>query len=361
MTPAAAPQVNLKPGAVLCDKYRLEQELGRGGFGIVFRAVHLTLDQRVAIKVLTESVGKAEWAADVERFKREAQATAALRSAHVVRILDVDVLGDGRPYMVMEHLDGETLHVATHRRGPLSVQEAVDVALEVLAALAEAHAAGIVHRDLKPANVFITRAARGPGVTKVLDFGVSKTRGAERDALTKTGAVLGTVAYMAPEQLRDAKRADARADLWAVGHMLYEALTKQTPFGPVLSPAVVTAILGQPPVPLATLRRDLPPALVAEVMRCLEKDPARRPPTARVLAEALAAHASPRGWAALESIRRTGPPAGPAAPADAARRSIPASPRTLRARASSRVLLAVGLVVLGAAVGAGVALAALAR
>lgn len=361
MTTAAPPPVILKPGAVLKDKYRLEQELGRGGFGIVFRAVHLTLDQRVAIKVLTESVGLAEWGADVERFRREAQATAALRSPHVVRILDVDVLDDGRPFMVMEHLEGETLHVAAHRRGPLVPAEAVDIALEVLAALAEAHAVGIVHRDLKPANVFLTRAGRASNLTKVLDFGVSKTSMAAPDGLTKTGAVLGTVAYMAPEQLRDAKRVDGRADLWAVGHMLYESLSKQTPFGPVLSPAVVTAILSNAPISLDVARPGLPPRLVAEVMRCLEKDPARRRPTVRELAERLVEHGSSRSRVALEAIRRSGPPTGAAAPSEAARRAAQSSPRSRLAHSRSRALLAVALVVLGAAVGAALALTVFGR
>ncbi len=314
---ALAPDpASLRPGSILADKYRIEKEIGRGGFGIVLRARHLNLGQIVAIKVLTEGMWGPEWASDVERFRREAQATAALRSEHVVKLLDVDVLPDGRPYMVMEYLEGETLHVATYRRGPLSIEEAVDIAMQLLAALAEAHAVGIVHRDLKPPNVFLAKAAGGSSLVKVLDFGVSKV-GAEHGGdrpLTRTGAVLGTFAYMAPEQLRDAKRVDGRADLWSVGHMIYEAFTKQTPFGPITSPLIATAILKNPPLPLQQLRPDLPPGLVAVIMKCLEKDPDRRWDTALEVAEALAPFGSPRAWASLDAVRRCPGPSGNAAP-----------------------------------------------
>jgi serine/threonine protein kinase len=172
---------------------------------VVVRARHLAIDQHVAIKVLTAGED-GEWNEDAARFKREGQATAALRGEHVVRILDVDVLPNGSPYMVMEYLEGETLHVALHTRGPLSIGETVDPMVQVLAALAEAHAAGIVHRDLKPANVVITRGPPPGGtmVAKVLDFGVSKIAaqsgigaGASGPSapITKTGAVIGTVTW----------------------------------------------------------------------------------------------------------------------------------------------------------------------
>ena len=226
------PQHAVRPGSMIADKYRVERELGRGGFGIVVSAIHLQLDQRVAIKILTAGEGgEAEWQEDAARFRREGQATAALRSEHVVRILDVDVLESGNPYMVMEYLEGETLHALLHTREPLPVAEAVDHVVQVLAALGEAHAAGIVHRDLKPANVFVTRGAGDTPVVKVLDFGVSKV-GAHSaidrvtgapPPITKTGALIGTVAYMAPEQMLDAKRVDARADLWSVAIILRAA------------------------------------------------------------------------------------------------------------------------------------------
>ncbi len=328
----------VKPGRMIAGKFRVDKELGRGGFGVVVQARNLTIDQVVAIKVLTPSEESA-WTEDAARFKREAQATAALRSEHVVRILDVDFLEDGSPYMVMEYLEGETLHHAIHTRGPLAVEEAVDHVIQVLAALGEAHGAGIVHRDLKPANVLVTRGAGGTMVAKVLDFGVSKvgaysglgTESASAQPITRTGAVIGTGAYMAPVQMLDAKRVDGRVDIFSVGIILYELLTKQTPFGPPSDPTIVSTMLTKPPIPLSTFRPELPPKLMRVVMRCLEKDPERRPPTPAAAAAALAPFASLRARAALDSLRRAPGPTGAAAPLEkpapgplaAARRSSP--------------------------------------
>jgi serine/threonine-protein kinase len=341
----------LKPGRMIADKYRIERELGRGGFGVVVQARHLAIDQLVAIKVLTPS-DEGAWQEDAVRFKREAQATAALRSEHVVRILDVDSLADGSPYTVMEYLEGETLHHTIHTRGPLTAAEAVDHVIEVLAALGEAHGAGIVHRDLKPANVFITRGAGGTMVAKVLDFGVSKigaysalgNASAGPQPITKTGALIGTVAYMAPEQIVDAKRVDARADIFSLGIILYELLTKQTPFGPPTSPTIVTTMLTKPPMPLATLRPDLPPKLVRVVMRCLEKTPESRPQTAAETAAALAPFASLRARAALDSLTRAPRPTGAAAPPERG------GPKPLGAPGRSSEKLAFGIAVAGAVV-----------
>lgn len=322
----ARPQQVVKAGTMIADKYRVEKELGRGGFGVVVRARHLAIDQIVAIKILTPGDGgEAEWREDAARFKREAQATAALRSEHVVRILDVDLLESGAPYIVMEYLEGETLHHALHTR-VLSVGEAVDHVLEVLAALAEAHAAGIVHRDLKPANVLITKGAGGTLVAKVVDFGVSKfgALGASLSAsnagahgahpITKTGAVIGTIAYMAPEQMVDAKRVDARADLWSVGIMLYELLTRLTPFGSPNHPTIVSSMLTKPPASLMALRSDVPPQLEKVVMGCLEKLPEKRYPTAAAVGAALADFGTPRSRSAIASLRLAGNPSGAAAP-----------------------------------------------
>ena len=196
------PQHAVAPGTVIGRKYRVKRELGRGGFGVVVSAVHLTLDRKVAIKILTAGDGgDAEWQEDAARFRREGHATASLRSDHVVRILDVDVLESGNPHLVMEYLEGQTLHALLHTGGPIPVGVAVDHIVEVLAALAEAHAAGIVHRDLKPANVFVTKGAGDIPIVKVLDFGVSKigAHSGIRPAggaqpITKTGAVIGTAA-----------------------------------------------------------------------------------------------------------------------------------------------------------------------
>jgi eukaryotic-like serine/threonine-protein kinase len=335
---------------MIADKYRVERELGRGGFGIVVSALHLQLDQKVAIKILTAGEGgDAGWKEDAARFHREGQATAALRSPHVVRILDVDVLESGNPYMVMEYLEGETLHTLLHTRA-LTVGEAVDHIVEVLAALAEAHAAGIVHRDLKPANVFVTKGAGGIPVVKVLDFGVSKF-GAHSAIggvapLTKTGALIGTIAYMAPEQMVDAKRVDGRADLWSVGIILHELLTKQTPFGPQNATTLVTTMLTKPPIALSTQRPDAPPQLDAILARCLEKLPEKRFATAGAVAAKLAPFTTPRARAALDSLGRTGRPTGAAAPIEKGMPKIILGAAAVGAprRNRTRTVLAIALV-----------------
>jgi len=309
--------VDVRPGTVVAEKYRVEKEIGRGGFGIVVKAKHLTLEQSVAIKILTKGDGnEADYAEDAARFRREAKAIARLRGEHVVRILDVDALPEGAPYIVMEHLEGQTLHHVTYTRGPLAIEEAVDYAIQILAALAEAHSVGIVHRDLKPANVFLARGAQGVSVVKVLDFGVSKLGGESvSQHMTRTGAVIGTVAYMAPEQMLDAKRVDGRADLFSVAEILYEALTKQLPFGAVSAPTIVTSILSKPPTPLSAHRPDIPAALEAIMLQCLEKDAAKRFQTAIDLALALEPFASRRARSALDYLHRAALPSGPAAPA----------------------------------------------
>ena len=314
--PAVRPPPNTKPGAFIGDKYRIEREIGRGGFGVVVRAMHLTLDQRVAIKVLTEGEGSTqqEWEEDAARFRREAKATAALRSEHVVRVLDVDVLEHGYPYIVMEYLEGKTLHEQIYgTQGGMPIAEAVDVCIQVLAAIADAHAAGIVHRDLKPANVFLTRGPGAIPIVKVLDFGVSKMLSAGSQRLTRTGSVVGTVAYMAPEQMLDARTVDGRGDLWSVGLILYESLARAHPFGPATTgPKVISAILKDPLVPIATIRGEVPPGLDAAVSKLLEKKPEKRFQTAAEAAAALAPFASERVRPVLDEIHRAPPPSGAA-------------------------------------------------
>lgn len=349
------PPPNTKVGAMIGDKYRIEREIGRGGFGVVVRAMHLQLDQRVAIKVLTESEGSTEqeWNEDAARFRREAKATAALRSEHVVRVLDVDVLEHGYPYIVMEYLEGKTLHEQIYgTQSGMPVTDAVDVMIQVLAAVADAHAVGIVHRDLKPANVFLTRGPSAIPFVKVLDFGVSKMLNAHSQRLTRTGSVVGTVAYMPPEQMLDARTVDGRGDLWSIGLILYEALARSHPFGPATSgPKVISAILKDPLTPISKVRPDVPPGLEAVVSKLLEKQADRRYQTAAEVGVALAPFASAAVRPVLDEINRAPPPSGAALSVPVlSDRSIPppsapSSTRKVPARKKPRSALARFLIV----------------
>lgn len=323
-------------GTVIAGKYRVERELGHGAYGVVLLATHLLLKQPVAIKLLTETEGVSprEREEDAERFRREAWATATLRNEHVVRVIDVDTSETGELYIVMEYLPGKTVHEIIHTRAPLPVEEAVDTCIQILAALAEAHAAGIVHRDLKPSNVLVTTGAHGQPLVKVLDFGVSKIYEASMggEGLTQTGAQLGTATYMAPEQMSDSKRVDARIDVWATGLILYELLTKSGPFGSPLSPSTIPFILTKPPVPIAHYRA-VPPELEAVIMASLEKQPDRRIPTAADFAFALAPFSSPLVARDLEAISQLRPASGPARVSRPDRGGVygPPSPRALPA------------------------------
>ena len=223
----------------------------------------------------------------------------------------------------MEYLEGRTLHDLAYGKTPATIEELCDYMVEVLAALAEAHAAGIVHRDLKPANVFLSKGLGGAIGAKVLDFGVSKMVGAASQRLTRTGAVVGTVAYMAPEQMLDAKRVDGRADLWSVGLVFFEALTRTHPFGGGSGPKAITSILNEPMPSLQSYRDDLPAGFEPIIARLLEKTPERRYATAVEAAQAIAPFGSPRARAVAEELRRMPPPSGAAAP------TSPTSSRTV--------------------------------
>ncbi|MFS8068755.1 MAG: protein kinase domain-containing protein [Byssovorax sp.] len=294
-----------RSGDIIAGKYQVEKILGIGGMGMVFAAQQLTLRRRVALKVLLPAAFELPGA--IERFLREAQAAVAIQSEHVARVLDVGTLDDGAPYIVMEHLSGSDLSRLLRDSGPLTVGEAIEYVLQAGEAIAEAHALGIVHRDLKPANLFLTRRADRSPLVKVLDFGLSKMKGAEGSpdvSLTATATVAGSPHYMSPEQLRSLKHLDQRTDIWALGVILYELLTGARPFSGASSSAICAAVVADQPATLKSLRPELPPALEAVVLRCLEKDPARRTPSIGALAEALAPFAPARSAQSLERIAR---------------------------------------------------------
>ncbi|WP_438029363.1 serine/threonine-protein kinase [Sorangium sp. So ce233] len=295
-------------GQILSGKYRVERILGQGGMGIVVAALHEQLHQRVAIKLLHPGAN----AEMVERFVREARAAVRLKSEHVARVLDVGTLETGAPFMVMEYLEGSDLQQTLRQRGPLELEEAVGYVLEACEAIAEAHAAGIIHRDLKPANLFLTRGADGSGMVKVLDFGISKALGEPSAAgaepelgLTKTAMVLGSPLYMAPEQMRSARTVDTRADIWSLGAILYQLLTARVPFDATSLSELILMINTEAPPSPSLFRRDLPPGLEAAILRCLEKDVAKRFRSVAELAGAIVDFGPPLALASLERIERT--------------------------------------------------------
>lgn len=274
-----------RPGDVLAGKYTLERVLGKGGMGTVFAARHGELGQLVAIKVLHSSASSSG-----ARFLREARISAGLSSEHTARVFDLGRTGSGAPFLVMEHLEGEDLSRVVGR-GPLPPALALEYALQICDALAEAHAAGVVHRDLKPSNVFVTRRADGSPCLKVLDYGISKRIAPpgteESHSLTERHSLLGSPAYMSPEQLRQSKDVDARADIWSLGVLLYELLTGHRPFkAPVLS-ALSVSIAADAPSPPSSVNAAVPAALDRAIMRCLSKDPGARFASAAELAAEL--------------------------------------------------------------------------
>src|SRR3954451_17232434 len=272
---SAAPYFTPQPGDVLAGKYRVESTLGSGGMGVVVLVEHIELGQRMAVKLMTPGVNHDPQ--NITRFLREARAAAGIHSEHVVRIFDVGTFDTGAPFMVMELLRGEDLGQLLTSIGRLPIHEAVDYVLQACHAIAEAHAMGIVHRDLKPSNLFLTRRSDGTALVKVLDFGISKAMNPEKEGhfsgnLTATSAVMGSPLYMSPEQVRNAKQVDARADIWSLGVILHELLTGAPAFNADTLPGICAAIIADPPLPLRSLREDAPIELEAVVAKCLEKN-----------------------------------------------------------------------------------------
>lgn len=278
-------------GNVLAGKYRIEKILGMGGMGIVVAAMHLDLREMRALKLIRPD---AESEHSIERFLREARAVVRLRSEHVPEVHDVGRLESGAPYIVMELLEGQDLSAMLKARGPLPIDDAVLYVMQACHALAEAHAMGIVHRDLKPGNLFLTRRSDGSECIKVLDFGISKDTNPERFDPEMTGAkdLIGSPPYMSPEQMRSARKVDPRADVWALGAILYKLLTGRAPFHAATVPEIFALTLAKPVRPPSALRSEIPPDLDAIIVRCLEKQLQNRYATAAELGTALRAYAS---------------------------------------------------------------------
>jgi eukaryotic-like serine/threonine-protein kinase len=297
--------IPLDVGDVLAKKYRLERLVGEGGTGVVVAARHLQLERLVAIKFLRTALASDEIRT---RFEREARAIGQIESEHVVLVLDVGALDDYSPYMVMEYLEGRDLAKILKEDGALSIEDSVDCMLQVCEALDQAHANGIIHRDLKPANLFLTRREDGGPHIKIVDFGISKildpklTDGGPKD-MTAAFTVLGSPRYMAPEQLRNSKDVDDRADLWSIGAVMFQLITGKPAFDGDNNVHASLAVLTKDAPLLRQLAPHAPAELEAIVNKCLSKDRNGRFRSAAELADALRPFASDRTRDSLERMQ----------------------------------------------------------
>jgi len=273
------------PGTVLLDKYRVDWLLGVGGYGYVVKAQHLEHGGSVAIKIMRDD--READPATVGRFEREGRLVVQLESEHVARVHDVGKLPTGAPYMVMELLEGDDLRKLLEK-GPLKITQAVDYILQACEALAEAHGRGIVHRDIKPGNLFLAKLPAKRTILKVLDFGISKSARQYDKRLTQTQSILGTPAYMSPEQMRDPRNVDPATDIWALGAVLYELVEGQLPFDADNFAELVIAVSTEPMRPM-----QLAPELKPVIERCLAKSVSDRFSNVAHLASALAPFGTP--------------------------------------------------------------------
>jgi len=280
----------LTNGDIFLERYRIESQIGCGGMGAVYAAVDVDLNRRVAVKILLPEIASSPLAAT--RFVNEGRAAARVGGEHVARVFGAGRTPEGLSFMILEYLEGVDLEVFLQENGRLEIDEAVDILLQALEGVAEAHLQGIVHRDLKPANLFLHRRNDGSYVVKIIDFGVSKASRPLTDVdgeheLTATRTLLGSPAYMSPEQLYDSKRVDPRTDIWSLGVILYEMLAGVAPFEEKSLSDLVIAILHKTPPPLGELRPDVPPGLEAVLARCLARDREHRTASASALAAEL--------------------------------------------------------------------------
>src|SRR5438067_1256894 len=278
----------------LRGKYRIEEKIGEGGMATVYRAAHLHFKEDLAIKVVSSAL-----TADqdfLNRFKREAVITRKLRHPNAVRLDDFDFTEDGRPFIAMEYVRGKSLRQVLQENGSLPVARAFSIARQVALALGAAHDLGIVHRDIKPDNIVLVPQADGSEVVKVLDFGIAKVADENLDGAagykpTSTGMVLGTPHYLSPEQARGKKsdQIDGRADLYALGVMLYEMVTGELPFKSDTAIEMLLHHIQTAPVPTNILKPEMniPESISALIMKALEKDPGQRFQTGELMAQAL--------------------------------------------------------------------------
>jgi len=339
-------------GSVVRGKYEILAKIGQGGMGSVYKARHLAFDELRALKVMSPELLSDQLF--VKRFKHEAVITRKLQHPHAVRVDDIDESEDGRPFIVMEFIEGRSLKKLIEDEGPLAVPRVCSIIKQVASALDAAHRLGMIHRDIKPDNIVLVETPEGEQA-KVLDFGIAKMKEARLSetagmTLTGTGVVIGTPQYMSPEQAMGKRgdELDGRSDLYSLGIVMYQMLTADLPFKANTTMEMLLAHMQKLPTPIRTLRPDLPIAdsMVSLTMRLLEKDRDQRPANARALIqeiERVEKGAAPVGATrALEPTRVVSPremqsaPAGvaarPAAPAGEPR--PPAAPKPARVAAA---------------------------
>ncbi|HEY2369927.1 MAG TPA: protein kinase, partial [Polyangiaceae bacterium] len=276
---------------MLTGKYRVLREIGRGGMAAVYEAEQVALGKRVAVKVLAAELQHSNIV--IERFFREARAAASVQSPYIVDVYDSGRLEDGRPFIAMEFLDGESLYDRMARIRIIDATTTCRIISHCAKGLMKAHAAGIVHRDLKPENIFIVKSEDGEEIAKLLDFGLAKfyapVKTDEKTArLTREGAVFGTPAYMSPEQVKGQGNVDQRADLWALGCMAYECLIGRPVWNTEQGVAMTFAAIATQPLPVPSkVRPDLPASFDEWFKHALERDPNKRFQTAKELADTL--------------------------------------------------------------------------
>lgn len=294
--------VELSQGTVLDGKYRIERVLGRGGMGVVVEVTNINLDARMALKLLLPEALDNPVA--VERFQREARASARIKNPHVAQVLDVDTLPSGEPYIVMEYLEGQDLERWLRDHGPVSTSDAVRWILQACDALGEAHRVGVTHRDIKPANLFLVRRSTGAPLLKVLDFGISKVA-QDGGGVTTTKAFVGSPLYMSPEQMRSARAADSRSDIWSLGVVMFELLAGEVPFRGETVPELALKVTLTATPSLCKLRPEVPRQLEAVVTKCLEKEPDRRYQSIDELEQALRPFANSEARSEADALPAT--------------------------------------------------------
>jgi serine/threonine-protein kinase len=334
-------------GEIVGGKYRLLRYLAAGGMGAVYEAQHTLVGRRFAVKLLHPDL--AAQRDSLSRFQREAQAAGALESEHVAAVLDFGIAEDGSPFMVMEYLAGESVRSLLDRCQRVPVARATDIVVQASRGVGAAHRAGIIHRDLNPQNLFICRRDEGTDLVKVLDFGIAKLESLE-SAETRTGTIMGTPAYLAPEQARGEKAVDHRADVYGLGAVLYELLSGRKPHPGDSHNAILHHICTQPALPLEAEPLGLPPELVAVVHRALSSNPAERQESAEALAREIAPWATQKAWPAPPRATGETPPMAPGTFAEPA---AAAEPGPARRRFGRRWLAGgLALVVVGGLVAA---------